>query len=97
MLKKTLLICIFALATLTGQAFAKDTYVRGHYRKDGSYVQPHYRSAPDSTVTNNYSFEGNRNPYTGNVGNNHYRHDLTSPNYEGPDNQGRIGHGPDEQ
>ncbi len=39
--------------------------VKGYYRKDGTYVQPHYRSAPDSNPFNNYSFPGNTNPYTG--------------------------------
>lgn len=35
-------------------ASARDVYVRGHVRKDGSYVQPHIRSAPDSYRSNNY-------------------------------------------
>lgn len=42
-----------------------DVYVNGYYRKDGTYVQPHYRSAPDGNPYNNYSFPGNVNPYTG--------------------------------
>ncbi len=32
----------------------KDSYVRGYYRKDGTYVRPHIRSAPDSDRSNNY-------------------------------------------
>jgi hypothetical protein len=44
---------------------AGDTYVKGYYRNDGTYVQPHYRSAPDSNRMNNYSYPGNVNPYTG--------------------------------
>lgn len=39
--------------------------VRGYFRKDGTYVQPHYRSNPDGNPYNNYSFPGNTNPYTG--------------------------------
>jgi hypothetical protein len=39
--------------------------VRGYYRKDGTYVQPHYRSRPDGNPYNNYSYPGNTNPYTG--------------------------------
>ncbi|AEI47557.1 hypothetical protein [Runella slithyformis] len=39
--------------------------VNGYYRKDGTYVQPHYRSNPDNTPTNNWSYPGNTNPYTG--------------------------------
>lgn len=44
-----------------------DVYVNGYYRKDGTYVQPHYRSAPDGNPYNNYSYPGNLNPYTGRV------------------------------
>jgi hypothetical protein len=39
--------------------------VRGYYRKDGTYVAPHYRSSPDGNPYNNWSFPGNTNPYTG--------------------------------
>lgn len=42
-------------------------HVRGYYRKDGTYVQPHYRSSPDGNPYNNYSYPGNVNPYTGKV------------------------------
>src|SRR2546421_7113315 len=49
-------------------AFAEDVFVNGYYRKDGTYVQPHMRSAPDSNPYNNYSTKGNVNPYTGQPG-----------------------------
>ena len=49
-------------------AEARDTYVDGYTRKDGTYVQPHYRSAPDTNRYNNYSTRGNVNPYTGEEG-----------------------------
>ena len=49
-------------------AFAGDVYVQGYTRKDGTYVQPHYRTAPDSTINNNWSTQGNVNPYTGQAG-----------------------------
>ncbi len=39
--------------------------VKGYYRKDGTYVQPHYRSNPDGNPYNNWSYPGNTNPYTG--------------------------------
>jgi hypothetical protein len=32
--------------------------VKGYTRKDGTYVQPHTRSALDRNPTNNYSFQG---------------------------------------
>jgi hypothetical protein len=53
---------------VSGAAFAKDTYVQGYTRKDGSYVQPHHRTSPDSNPYNNYSTTGNTNPYTGKAG-----------------------------
>lgn len=40
-------------------------HVNGYYRKDGTYVQPHLRTYPNSTVTDNYSYPGNYNPNTG--------------------------------
>ena len=42
--------------------------VKGHTRKDGTYVQPHKRSARDSSKINNWSTKGNVNPYTGKRG-----------------------------
>lgn len=39
--------------------------VKGYYRSNGTYVQPHVRSSPDSNPFNNYSYPGNYNPYTG--------------------------------
>lgn len=53
---------------LAASAFAEDTTVRGHFRKDGTYVAPHHRTTPDSSRANNYGSQGNFNPYTGNVG-----------------------------
>ena len=41
--------------------------VKGYFRKDGTYVQPHYRSNPDGNPYNNWSFPGNINPFTGKV------------------------------
>lgn len=46
-----------------------DNYVKGYAKKDGTYVQPHYQTAPDNSRTNNYSAQGNTNPYTGQKGN----------------------------
>ncbi len=42
--------------------------VRGYVRRDGTYVQPHYRSNPDGNFYNNWSTKGNVNPYTGEPG-----------------------------
>ncbi len=43
-------------------------YVKGYDREDGTYVRPHYRSAPDGNFYNNWSTKGNINPYTGKPG-----------------------------
>lgn len=44
------------------------TYVRPHVTKDGTYVEGHYKSQPNNTKTDNYSTQGNTNPYTGQQG-----------------------------
>lgn len=68
-MRKTLIAVAAALVSLTFvvEAFA-DTYVRGYYRKNGTYVQPHYRSSPDKSYNNNWSVRPNVNPYTGQQG-----------------------------
>ena len=42
--------------------------VGGYTRKDGTYVRPYTRSAPNSTKLDNYGTKGNINPYSGTVG-----------------------------
>lgn len=88
----TIIAAVFALFVLTAPAFA-DEYVNGYFRQDGTYVQGYYRSSPNGTVQDNYSYKGNVNPYTGEVGTDRYIHDDTSPYYEGPNDQGQVGHG----
>jgi hypothetical protein len=58
------------LALLLFAPFATDgaVHVKGYHRKDGTYVQPHERSAPDGSKANNWSTKGNVNPYTGKPG-----------------------------
>lgn len=58
-----ILTCIL-IASITTITFA-DVRVKGYYRKDGTYVQGHWRSNPDGNPYNNYSFPGNINPHTG--------------------------------
>ncbi len=41
--------------------------VDGHWR-NGTYVEPHMRTAPNSTTKDNFSYYGNINPYTGKIG-----------------------------
>lgn len=61
------LIAIAVLLSAAGTSLA-DTYVQGYARSDGTYVQGYMRSSPDSHKYNNYSSEGNSNPYTGEKG-----------------------------
>src|SRR5262249_46887195 len=46
----------------------KEVHVRGYVRKDGTYVAPYVRTAPDGNFDNNWSTKGNVNPYTGQEG-----------------------------
>ena len=77
-MKKILLVLLIAIFT-TSLAFAGQ--VRGYTRSNGTYVNSYQRSSPDRTVTNNYSFKGNTNPYTGQVGTNTYKNSPSSPYY----------------
>ena len=83
-MKKVLMLAltIVFLLTLVGSVFA-DTLVKGYTRRDGTYVAPHLRSDPNGTVTDNWSFKGNPNPYTGREGTDYYRHNPKSPYYDG--------------
>lgn len=56
------------IGALAAPAFAAQTQVDGHFRRDGTYVAPHYRTTPDSSRGNNWSSQGNANPYTGERG-----------------------------
>lgn len=58
---------IAALLVMTASASAQ-VHVRGHTKKDGTYVAPHERTAPNHTTLDNYSTKGNVNPYTGQPG-----------------------------
>lgn len=56
------------LAVVAGSAVARDVYVAPRTNSNGSTTQGHYRSAPDGNVHNNFSTQGNVNPYTGQPG-----------------------------
>ncbi len=61
-------LLLAGLTGLPGPATANDTYVPGYTRRDGTYVEPHHRTNPDSNLLNNYGTQGNINPYTGRAG-----------------------------
>lgn len=86
-MRKALLV----LTLLSAPAMAAD-YVQGYMRRDGTYVQPHYRSSPDSSRLNNYSSQGNYNPYTGKQGTvDPYRYQAPSLNYGGSSRRSLYG------
>src|SRR5262245_49925369 len=60
-------LLLFVLVLLA-QAATAQVHVRGYFRRDGTYVRPHYRSNPDGNFWNNWSTYGNVNPYTGERG-----------------------------
>lgn len=58
-----ILLCLLVAATVSAQV-----RVKGYTKANGTYVAPHYRSAPNNTRSDNYSTRGNVNPYTGQAG-----------------------------
>lgn len=86
---KSILLAAAVVLTASSAAEAQ-TYVRGYYRSNGTYVAPHYRSYQDGNFYNNWSTYPNINPYTGRYGtqvnppsyggnyyrNNYYRNNL---------------------
>lgn len=76
---------VFAVvAIVLSTAALADNYVRGYTRKDGTYVQPHYRSESNSRSSDNYSSQGNTNPYTNERGSQRNEY-SPEPAYRAPD------------
>lgn len=65
---RILRVLALGLGALASQADARPVSVRGSVRPGGVYVAPHIRTSPDRTRLNNYSTQGNINPYTGRRG-----------------------------
>lgn len=73
--------CVIVLAVLAGCSDGnsgggtpssgwkrQDQAVGGHFRSNGTYVAPHYRTPRNDTQRDNYSSYPNVNPYTGRKG-----------------------------
>jgi hypothetical protein len=85
--ERTMKSTMILLALLAGTAAAQ-TYVAPHVRKDGTYVDGHYRSAPNRTVDDNYGTRGNYNPYTGSTGTQPRSYEQPNPyQYQAPRQQ----------
>jgi hypothetical protein len=67
-MNKTKKLLAISLTLSAFAAEARDQYVKGYARKDGTYVEGHYRTQANKTQDDNYSSYGNSNPYTGEEG-----------------------------
>ncbi len=45
-----------------------DVKVKSYFRNDGTEVESYYRTKPNNSLWDNYSTQGNYNPYTGRKG-----------------------------
>ena len=83
--KTVLALSLIPSSLLFSNSTFADVYVKGHFRSNGTYVKPHYRSSPNNTTLDNWSYSGNRNPYTGSYGSNNsdfgYGTKSFTPNY----------------
>jgi hypothetical protein len=61
------LIAVLLLASFSASAHGSHS-IRGHVTKRGTYVAPSHATNPDHTRRNNWSHQGNVNPYTGKIG-----------------------------
>lgn len=61
-------LILLTLLFTTAQTANALTRVRGYYRTNGTYVQPYYKTSPNTYKFDNYSSNGNYNPWTGKKG-----------------------------
>lgn len=91
-MKKLIALIGLALLVVVG-AVSADQSVNGYYRKDGTYVQPYYRSSPDSSYNNNWSVSPNVNPYSGQRGSQRPTYNDKPPSYDSNGGYGRSQRG----
>lgn len=60
-------VSMLTLGLITS-TFASTVKVKGYTKKNGTYVQPSYKTSPNKTKLDNYSTKGNYNPYSGKTG-----------------------------
>lgn len=60
-MRSLVLVVIFIFAACS--VFANDIWVDGYYRKDGTYVQGHHRTAPDGDRSNNFGPKKNNRDF----------------------------------
>jgi len=64
-LKQLFVVFLIVCVVVFSPSALADQYVHGYTRSNGTVVQPYYRSSPNNTVRDNFSYKGNVNPYTG--------------------------------
>jgi len=84
MKRTTTLLAILGIGLGVSVSVQAAVHVRGYYRSNGTYVQPHYRSNPDGNFWNNWTTSPNVNPYTGTVGTKRTPLSSTLPSYRIP-------------
>ena len=75
------LLMLLTAAMFVSTFVQADQRVRGYINKHGTYTNGYYRSSPNGTVRDNFSYKGNINPYTGAKGSNYYRKSPSSEYY----------------
>ena len=90
---KTAVLIMLALFVYSGLAFGAD-YTKGSWRdtdRDGvkdTYVNGYYKTSPNNTKSDNYSTQGNTNPFTGKEGTVNPNSDHNSNSYNNNYNSG---------
>lgn len=54
--------------TSTRSTYNAPVRTRGYLKRNGTYVAPHYSTAPNRTKSDNWTSKPNVNPYTGKAG-----------------------------
>lgn len=69
-----IVLLIISVVTLTLFSLSKSSSaeassgVKSFFKKNGTFVQPHFRSSPNKSKLDNFSSKGNINPFNGKKG-----------------------------
>jgi hypothetical protein len=80
MIKNTLTAAIALIVAAVSVQAQGYHYNRGYFRQNGTYVPGHYQTNPNGSRLDNWSTEGNYNPFTGRPG-----YKSAYPIFSGPD------------
>jgi hypothetical protein len=65
---KYLLAAVAALSISSTAIAQVYHYTQGYQQENGTYVAPHFQTNPNETRQDNWSTQGNTNPFTGQPG-----------------------------